>query len=235
MLALLLLPSSYAFHSPAPLPSSSFLSRTCFKTVRGKGPLHVAPRSLPRGGTFALRSTLTDQDPITKDVASSLKQEMTKLRNACGEKELSVLNALFVRSPDEASSVRVSLSSPLPSDLPAGALLRVGPNPRPGDPVPGFFDGDGMIHGVVIPPSDQGKGSDHVFYGRKWVRTRAFKIEEEKQEVLFQGIMCAPRGWPIVKGLMSNFIRTGYPLKDTANTALSFHAGPLSLRLEEGC
>jgi len=181
-----------------------------------------------------LRATLTGRDKIAEqDVTSSLQQEMAKLRSNCGDKELAALNALFVRSPDELASIKVPLPSALPADLPAGALLRVGPNARPGDPIPGFFDGDGMVNAVVIPPGDQGKGSDHVFFGRKWVRTRAFKIEEEKQ-ILFEGIMCAPRGWPIMKGLLSNFIRTGYPLKDTANTAISFHAGKILSRMEQG-
>eukprot|EP00960_Hanusia_phi_P055049 762852-Hanusia_phi.AAC.7 len=231
---LLFLPFSTAFLPSSPL-FSAFHPDTHLKSERQELRSISAPRVTTRGRLPVLRATLTGRDKIAEqDVTSSLQQEMAKLRSNCGDKELAALNALFVRSPDELASIKVPLPSALPADLPAGALLRVGPNARPGDPIPGFFDGDGMVNAVVIPPGDQGKGSDHVFFGRKWVRTRAFKIEEEKQ-ILFEGIMCAPRGWPIMKGLLSNFIRTGYPLKDTANTAISFHAGgtlcPLLARL----
>lgn len=44
----------------------------------------------------------------------------------------------------------------LPQDLPGGAYLRVGPNPK--HPTGAFFDGDGMVHVVTLPPA----GASHI-------------------------------------------------------------------------
>ena len=72
----------------------------------------------------------------------------------------------------------------LPADLPAGVLLRNGPNPQPGHECGSFLDGDGMVHAITIPPQAEGGGGDDAYvpsYSRTWVRAAGFAKEEAKR------------------------------------------------------
>ena len=136
-----------------------------------------------------------------------------------------VMNALLAPCISEQSPVPIFGVETLPADLPGGALLRIGPNPKPGDPCPAFLDGDGMVNAIVIPPPERRGAGEAAWYGRAWVRAAGFSMEEARNRTLFDGVMCAPRGWPVLAAMFGNLLRTGQAIKDTANTALSFHAG----------
>ena len=94
----------------------------------------------------------------------------------------------------------------IPADL-NGVYLRNGPNPR-FEPINQYhpFDGDGMVHGAHF---DRGK----VTYRNKWVRTEAWRQEEDAGKALFSSIMSSHKG------------RQDLPLKDAANTDVIGHAG----------
>ncbi len=83
-----------------------------------------------------------------------------------------------------------------------------------------------MVHAIIIPPpEDRAKGSP-LLYSRTWVRAAGFAKEEEAQgRARFEGMMCAPRGWPVLRAMFLNYVRFGQAVKDTANTALSYHGG----------
>ena len=68
-------------------------------------------------------------------------------------------------------------------------------------------------------------GRSSIWYSRAWVRTAGFAMEEARNKTLFEGMMHAPRGWPVLTAMLGNTIRTGQAVKDTANTAISYHGG----------
>jgi len=160
------------------------------------------------------------------------------LRESSSSDCIDAIEALFQTCPDEVPSTPIKLApSSLPSDLPGGALLRIGPNPRPeavGAGVKAFFDGDGMIHAVTIPPPES-RDDDRLYYSRAWVRAKGFSKEEEKGECLFEGTLVAPRGWPMLGAMLNNAVKAGQPVKDTANTAISTHGGRILARMEQCC
>ena len=83
-----------------------------------------------------------------------------------------------------------------------------------------------MIHAIIIPPPEERARGSPLLYSRTWVRTAGFAKEEAAQtRTLFEGMMCAPRGWPVLRAMLLNYVRFGQAVKDTANTALSFHGG----------
>ena len=86
------------------------------------------------------------------------------------------IDALFTRMSREQAPVQVKLNRPLPSDLPGGALLRIGPNPRPGSDCRGFLDGDGMLLSIVIRPPEE--RADYCTLSTAWIRTRGYEKEE---------------------------------------------------------
>jgi carotenoid cleavage dioxygenase-like enzyme len=142
------------------------------------------------------------------------------------------VNALFTPLPREQEPVKVPLSAALPADLPGGALLRIGPNPRPGSSCRGFLDGDGMLMSIVIRPPEE--RADHCIYSTAWVRTAGYNKEEAAGADIFQGtIGQAPRGWPVLQAVFNNFLRGGQAVKDSCNTALSYHGGKLLARMEQ--
>ncbi|MBD2695152.1 carotenoid oxygenase family protein [Anabaena catenula] len=103
----------------------------------------------------------------------------------------------------------------LPADL-SGMFVRNGPNPQR-SPIGQYhwFDGDGMLHGVQI---SNGKAT----YRNRYIRTRGWKIENEAGKAVWSGFMEPPQ--------QDNPHGIG---KNTANTALVWHAGQF-LALWEG-
>lgn len=107
----------------------------------------------------------------------------------------------------------------LPHDL-SGMFVRNGPNPQ--FPAPGgynWIDGDGMLHGVQI---SNGKAA----YRNRYVETRGFKLEQNAGRAIWTGLMEPPQ----LNNPSNNIFG---PFKNTANTALVWHADHL-LALWEG-
>ena len=98
------------------------------------------------------------------------------------------------------------LSGKVPANL-NGVYLRSGPNIR-FEPSGRYhpFDGDGMIHAAHFE-------NGVVTYRNRWVRTDAWKLEDEAGRSLHAGVRETRKG------------RSDKPLKDTANTDLVAHAG----------
>jgi len=62
-----------------------------------------------------------------------------------------------------------------------------------------------------------------------------YQKEEAAGKDLFQGtIGLAPRGWPVLAAVVNNFVRGGQAVKDSCNTAVTYHAGKI-LALMEQC
>ncbi|MDI5964392.1 carotenoid oxygenase family protein [Streptantibioticus silvisoli] len=70
--------------------------------------------------------------------------------------------------PDEIDGTRLAVTGTLPPEL-TGRYLRNGPNPRPGEDVPHWFTGPGMLHGVRL------RDGRAEWYRNRWVRTRALE------------------------------------------------------------
>jgi len=131
------------------------------------------------------------------------------------------MNDLFAPVRSEIPSAAAAIvQGALPADLPRGAVLKNGPNANHGDQTGGWLDGDSMVHCVVLPPI----GSDPCF-SRTYLRTSGFAKEEAAGRRLFDGSLVAPRGWPLLWGLLCNAVRASQPQKDTANTAFLKLAG----------
>ena len=125
----------------------------------------------------------------------------------------------------------------LPDDLPRGALLRNGPNTRPGVTLPqdvqrgGWLDGDALVHCIVLPEGDGAAPR----YSRAHLLTAGFAKEEAAGRPLFDGSLVAPYGFPLLRGLLANGLRAAQPQKDTANTAFLKLEGGRVLALMEQC
>lgn len=125
------------------------------------------------------------------------------------------LEGNFAPIRKEITADNLQIIGELPLDL-SGMFLRNGPNPQ-FEPIGHYhwFDGDGLLHGVRI---TNGKAS----YRNRYVRTKGFLIEHEAGKAVWTGIF-EPSAADNPYG----------PVKNTANTALVWHAGQL-LALWEG-
>lgn len=110
---------------------------------------------------------------------------------------------------DEIVAEDLHVKGELPRDL-EGMFLRNSPNPRfPPKGKYHWFDGDGMIHGVLI---RDGKAT----YRNRYIQTAGLKLEEKAGHALYTGINERPN-----RGLPDG------PFKNTANTDLRYHNGRL--------
>ncbi|MCB9792464.1 MAG: carotenoid oxygenase family protein [Alphaproteobacteria bacterium] len=127
------------------------------------------------------------------------------------------LHGLFAPVTVECEAEALEVEGELPREL-FGAYLRNGPNPRFAPRHRHhWFDGDGMVHGVWFE-------GGQARYANRWVQTAGFKLEAERGESI----------WPGVLGPFDFTLPLG-PLKDTANTDLIFWRGrPLALWYESG-
>ena len=125
------------------------------------------------------------------------------------------LDGNFAPVRQEITTETLPVIGELPPDL-SGMFLRNGPNPQ-WSPIGKYhwFDGDGMLHGVRI---HNGRAS----YQNRYVRTRGWQIEREAGKAIWSGLLEPPQ--------MDNPYGPG---KNTANTALIWHAGQM-LALWEG-
>lgn len=119
-----------------------------------------------------------------------------------------------VRQEITADALRVI--GELPPDL-SGLFVRNGPNPQ-FSPIGYYhwFDGDGMLHGVQI---RNGQAS----YCNRYVRTQGFQIERDARHAIWTGLIEPPQP-----------DNPHGPYKNTANTALVWHAGQLMALWEAG-
>ena len=137
------------------------------------------------------------------------------------------MNAPFHSSPylqenfapvhDEIVASDLEVIGSLPAEL-GGMFLRIGPNPQ--FPPKGryhWFDGDGMIHGVVL---RDGRAS----YRNRFVRTRGFEIERKEGRALWTGLTEMPQLQDPPHGML---------FKNAGNTAMVWHDRKL-LALWEG-
>ncbi len=124
------------------------------------------------------------------------------------------LDGNFAPVHEEITTDTLKVIGELPPDL-SGMFVRNGPNPQR-SPIGQYhwFDGDGMLHGVRI---SNGKAS----YRNRYVQTRGWKKEHEAGKAIWSGLLESSQNNP--DGLNKN----------TANTALVWHAGQL-LALWEG-
>jgi carotenoid cleavage dioxygenase len=124
----------------------------------------------------------------------------------------------FAPVHEEISVERLEVVGRLPAGL-SGMYVRTGPNPQ--FPPRGryhWFDGDGMLHGVLL---REGAAS----YRNRWVRTDGFKKERAAGKALWTGLAEPPD--------MAKML-AGEPLfKNAGNTALVWHDRRL-LTLWEG-
>jgi len=125
------------------------------------------------------------------------------------------LEGNFAQIGDEITADALILIGQLPPDL-CGMFVRNGPNPQfPPIGQYHWFDGDGMLHGVQI-------SNGQAQYRNRYVRTEGFKIEREAGHAIWSGL---------VEPSQTDNPNGSY--KNTANTALVWHAGQF-LALWEG-
>ena len=124
------------------------------------------------------------------------------------------LDGNFAPVHKEITTDTLKVIGELPPDL-SGMFVRNGPNPQ-WTPIGQYhwFDGDGMLHGVRI---SNGKAT----YRNRYVQTKGWKIEHEAGLAVWSGILEPSQNNP-----------DAY-YKNTANTALIWHAGQF-LALWEG-
>jgi carotenoid cleavage dioxygenase len=125
------------------------------------------------------------------------------------------LDGNFAPVHEEITSLDLKVIGQLPGEL-SGMFVRNGPNPQ-FQPLGRYhwFDGDGMLHGLRI---SNGKAQ----YCNRYVQTKGFNIEREAGHAIWTGIFEPPQP-----------DNPHGPSKNTANTALVWHAGQF-LALWEG-
>ncbi|WYM03575.1 MAG: carotenoid oxygenase family protein [Gloeotrichia echinulata CP02] len=125
------------------------------------------------------------------------------------------LDGNFAPVGEEITADTLQVIGQLPPDL-SGMFVRNGPNPQ-WAPIGKYhwFDGDGMLHGVRI-------RNGQATYRNRYVRTNGWTIEQAAGKAIWSGLLEPPQ--------MDNPYGPG---KNTANTALVWHAGQL-LALWEG-
>lgn len=125
------------------------------------------------------------------------------------------LEGNFAPVREEITADNLKVLGKLPPEL-SGMFVRNGPNPQ-FSPIGNYhwFDGDGMLHGVLL---NNGKAQ----YRNRYVQTRGFLVEQAAGKAVWTGLLEPPQ--------MDN--PYGFS-KNTANTALVWHAGKF-LALWEG-
>ena len=126
------------------------------------------------------------------------------------------LDGNFAPVRQEITTQTLQVVGELPSNL-SGMFLRNGPNPQY-SPLGQYhwFDGDGMLHGVRI-------HNGRAEYQNRYVRTKGWQIEHEAGKAIWSGLLEPPQ------------IDNPYgATKNTANTALVWHAGQMLATWEGG-
>ena len=154
------------------------------------------------------------------------------------------MNALFVNIDEKPKPVPCTISSNsrtshLPSDLPTGCILRIGPNGA--STSEGFLDGDGLVHCITLPPQNS---NDEIMYSATYVQTKGRKLERAKRiksqnknnEITYLGTLgAAPNGLPMLASLVQNGVNfaTIDVQKDTCNTAMAISGDRVLALMEQ--
>ena len=126
------------------------------------------------------------------------------------------LEGNFAPIRKEITADSLTVIGQLPPDL-SGMFVRNGPNPQfPPIGQYHWFDGDGMLHGVQI-------GNGQAQYHNRYIQTQGFNIERNAGHALWTGLLEPP-----------NPKNPHGPGKNTANTALVWHAGQFFALWEGG-
>lgn len=131
------------------------------------------------------------------------------------------LEGNFAPVKDEITADKLPIIGQLPPEL-NGMYVRNGPNPQ-FTPIGHYhwFDGDGMLHAVRL---QDGQAT----YFNRYVEPRALQIERQQGKAMWVGLLGN------VTHNMRHFLRYGMLTKNSANTALVFHAGRLLALWELG-
>ena len=180
---------------------------------------------------------------LTKDDIIKLQRQAET--DAYSNHDNYAMNALFVNIEERPVPVPCEITSnELPKDLPAGCLLRIGPNGASSEE--GFLDGDGIIHCVTLPPqtanANDGRSSTSSvpMYSCTYVQTNGRTLEYQSQQngdnYKFRGTLgSAPNGWPMLQNLFQNGIefQTLSCQKDTCNTAMAISGDRILALMEQ--
>ena len=132
------------------------------------------------------------------------------------------LQGNFAPVREEITAENLKVVGRLPRDL-DGMFVRNGPNPQfPPKNNYHMFEGDGMLHGVRV---RDGQAS----YRNRWVRTAAWKDENDAGKALYASILDPPD----LKAMSRQILAGKMPYPNRGNTALLWHHGKL-LALWEG-
>lgn len=142
------------------------------------------------------------------------------------------MNALFVNVKEHPVPEACTIEEgSIPSDLPAGCLLRIGPNGQTKDE--GWLDGDGLIQCVTLPPDSAEAGPT---FSSTYVETRGRTLEKQVENKRFRGTLgAAPHGLPMLQNLVQNGVdfQTMVVQKDTCNTALALSGDRVMALMEQ--
>lgn len=187
-----------------------------------------APFPIQAFTTEVLEPTIPEIPKVTEDILDAQQRAEQMARN---RHDVFAMNALFVNVPEHPDPTPCIVSQgPLPKDLPAGCLMRIGPNGATKED--GWLDGDGLIQCVVIPPADKASSSwspSPPIFSSTYVKTRGRSLEHQSSGRVdggkrFRGTLgAAPNGLPMLQNLMKNGLdfQTMVVQKDTCNTALA--------------
>jgi len=188
----------------------------------------AAPSAL---GFSATAPVSTDRRPPAEEIRA---RQSVGEENARSVHDNFSMNALFVNVDERPEPARCTVapgSDRLPADLPAGALLRIGPNGATTDE--GFLDGDGMVQCVIIPQDRE----EDVTYSSTYLETKGRSLERRKGDgSRFGGTLgAAPRGLPMLGNLVRNGLTFGTAdmQKDTCNTAMAISGDRLLALMEQ--
>jgi len=130
------------------------------------------------------------------------------------------LSGNFAPVDDELDVADLPVEGELPPGL-DGIFVRNGPNPR-FDPIGRYhiFDGDGMLHAMHL-------GGGRARYVNRWVRTKAFAVEDRLGHAVFGGLSEFRLPPPEI-------VAEAGPARNAANTNVVRHAGRILALWEAG-
>ena len=205
------------------LPCDAFVPSPadCHRHLSSKGDSSQG-KQIQAYTTEVLEPTIPAIPKVKEDTLDAQQRAEKTARN---RHDVFAMNALFVNVPEHPEPTPCVISQgPLPKDLPAGCLLRIGPNGATKEE--GWLDGDGLIQCVVIPPNQ----SPPIF-SSTYVETRGRSLEQKSTDrnvggagKRFRGTLgAAPNGLAMLQNLMKNGLdfQTTVVQKDTCNTALA--------------
>lgn len=191
----------------------------------------IPQRSIARPGLKVFESDVMEAPVLPNNIgvaeARRQAEEIARDRH-----DNYAMNALFVNVQEHPDPTPCKITKgPLPKDLPAGSLLRIGPNGATKED--GWLDGDGLIQCVVIPDDE----SSTPVFSSTYVETRGRRLELQSDDgKRFRGTLgAAPFGLPMLQNLVQNGVdfKTTVVQKDTCNTAMAFSGERVMALMEQ--